>query len=70
MSRLINKIIKEELKEFLRSKGFTQLKPKLFVRVRDDLIDILSIEIGRYGTTIYLNYFINRYQHGLQKIFL
>ena len=59
MTRVVNKLIKTELKEMLYSHDFIQIKPKLFVRVRENLIDVIELGISRFGGMIYLNYFIN-----------
>jgi len=62
MSKYVNHIDKEitkTLKPYLTQKGFFRIKPKKFVRIRGDLIDVIFLGFSRWGEAIYLYCGIN-----------
>lgn len=52
--------ITSELKPLLLSHGFIRKTPKSFIRVRGDLVDVISFQMSQYGSKLfYLHYFCN-----------
>lgn len=48
------------LKPLLNTNGFYRRSPKLFVRVRENLVDVISFQMSQYGSKhFYLHYFCN-----------
>jgi len=44
-----NKAITKYLKAFLVSEGFYRLRPKEFIRVRDDIVDRIILQLSQWG---------------------
>ena len=59
-SDFINRAITAELKPILEADGFFRRHPKCFVRVRGDLVDVLSFQVSQYGSRLfYVHHFCN-----------
>lgn len=56
----INRAITYKLKPVLTADGFYRRHPKCFVRIRGDLVDVLSFQISQYGSRLfYVHHFCN-----------
>jgi len=55
----LNKTITKYLKPFMVKNEFHRLKPRVFVRIRGDIVDTLSFQMSRWGNGFYIHYFSN-----------
>ncbi|MGI9263760.1 MAG: DUF4304 domain-containing protein [Gammaproteobacteria bacterium] len=59
-SDFISREITSQLKPVLVEDGFFRRGPKFFVRVRGDLVDVVSFQVSQYGSKLfYVHYFCN-----------
>lgn len=59
-SDFINRAITSQLKPVLTEDGFFRRSPKVFVRIRNDLVDVMSFQVSQYGSKLfYVHHFCN-----------
>jgi len=63
-SDYFNKAITSKLKPALVAEGFFRRRPKEFVRIRGELVDVISFQLSQYGSKkFYVHYFCNLLAH-------
>lgn len=55
----LNKTITKYLKPLMVKNQFHRLEPRVFVRVRGDIVDTLNFQMSRWGNGFYIHYFCN-----------
>lgn len=55
-----NRAITSDLKPILSADGFYRRHPRCFVRIRGDLVDVVSFQVSQYGSKLfYVHHFCN-----------